>query len=166
MLTSVGSDVKVVWWFGSACIFLGAAVGRWLALRPTQSRAWQAQWVTAASGEPAVRARLQFITGLDELTVPDVKLTRSRDGTNGKAILRFEKPSVFDAVNELGQITGLYMVDGEGTISTTQVTGRFVNGVPASLEASYVMRSTEEWDRFMRFMERYAEANGMGFNKA
>lgn len=26
-----------------------------------------------------------------------------------------------------------------------QVTGRFVNGVPASLEASYVMRSTEEW---------------------
>jgi len=37
-----------------------------------------------------VRARLQFITGLDELTVPDVKLTRSRDGTNGKAILRFE----------------------------------------------------------------------------
>jgi hypothetical protein len=23
-----------------------------------------------------------------------------------------------------------------------------------------------EWDRFMRFMERYAESNGLGFSKA
>jgi photosystem II 13kDa protein len=25
------------------------------------------------------------------------------------------------------------------------------------------MRSSMEWDRFMRFMERYAEENGLGF---
>ena len=24
----------------------------------------------------------------------------------------------------------------------------------------------EEWDRFMRFMERYAESNDLGFSKA
>ena len=29
-----------------------------------------------------------------------------------------------------------------------------------------VMKSEDEWDRFMRFMERYAEANGLGFTKA
>eukprot|EP00967_Tisochrysis_lutea_P071330 scaffold94652_cov36-Tisochrysis_lutea.AAC.1 len=28
------------------------------------------------------------------------------------------------------------------------------------------VRSQYEWDRFMRFMERYAEANGLGFSKA
>jgi hypothetical protein len=28
------------------------------------------------------------------------------------------------------------------------------------------MNSPEEWDRFMRFMERYAESNGLGFTKA
>ena len=27
----------------------------------------------------------------------------------------------------------------------------------------YVMRTSMEWDRFMRFMERYAEDNGLGF---
>ena len=26
--------------------------------------------------------------------------------------------------------------------------------------------TAEEWDRFMRFMERYAESNGLGFSKA
>ncbi|HAT16130.1 MAG TPA: photosystem II reaction center protein Psb28, partial [Microcoleaceae bacterium UBA11344] len=24
----------------------------------------------------------------------------------------------------------------------------------------------EEWERFMRFMKRYSEANGLGFSKA
>jgi len=28
------------------------------------------------------------------------------------------------------------------------------------------MRSEREWERFMRFMERYAELNGLGFSKA
>jgi len=28
------------------------------------------------------------------------------------------------------------------------------------------MKSVEEWDRFMRFMERYAERNGLGFSKS
>ncbi|RAQ38751.1 photosystem II reaction center protein Psb28, partial [Arthrospira sp. O9.13F] len=29
-----------------------------------------------------------------------------------------------------------------------------------------LMRSPEEWDRFMRFMSRYAEENGLEFNKS
>jgi len=28
------------------------------------------------------------------------------------------------------------------------------------------MKSQGEWDRFMRFMERYAEQNGLGFSKS
>ena len=28
------------------------------------------------------------------------------------------------------------------------------------------MNSTAEWDRFMRFMERYSEVNNLGFKKA
>ena len=33
------------------------------------------------------------------------------------------------------------------------------------IEARYMMRSQFEWDRFMRFMDRYAESNGLGFEK-
>ncbi|MCL6755527.1 hypothetical protein KBT16_32945, partial [Nostoc sp. CCCryo 231-06] len=34
-----------------------------------------------------------------------------------------------------------------------------------ALEALYVMKSPQEWDRFMRFMERYAEENDLGLSK-
>lgn len=108
---------------------------------------------------------IQFIRGTDEQTVPDVSLTRSKDGSNGVATFLFDQPSVFDSSRELGDITGLYMEDEEGVLQTVDVSAKFVNGKPAKIEARYIMRSVKDWDRFMRFMERYAEANGLGFVK-
>lgn len=115
--------------------------------------------------EGKVKPVIQFIRGVEERVVPDVKLTRSRDGTNGVAIFSFDQPSVFDSSRELGDITGLYMCDEEGTLSTVDVSAKFLNGKPSKIEGQYVMRNTKEWDRFMRFMERYAEENELGFVK-
>lgn len=111
-------------------------------------------------------ATLEFIKGIEESTIPDVKLTRSRDGSSGTATFVFQSPAVFEASSELGDITGLYMNDDEGTISTVEVQAKFLNGKPSSIEAKLVMRSEFEWDRFMRFMERYAEEKNLGFNKS
>ena len=108
---------------------------------------------------------MQFIKGLDEPSVPDVKLTRSKDGSSGTATFIFEAPTVFESSEERGDITGLYMVDDEGEISTVDVAAKFVNGKPDRIEAKYIMRSAFEWDRFMRYMERYAEQQGLGFQK-
>ncbi|KAH9619438.1 hypothetical protein KSS87_013168 [Heliosperma pusillum] len=113
-----------------------------------------------------VKPTIQFIQGVDELTIPDVKLTKSRDGSNGTATFRFDQPSVFDSSSVVGDITGLYMIDEEGTLQSTNVNARFVNGKPAGVEAKYVMRSLREWDRFMRFMERYSNAHGLQFIKS
>ena len=110
-------------------------------------------------------AALQFIRGVDEPSVPDVKLTRSKDGSSGTATFVFDTPSVFESSEELGDITGLFMTDDEGDFSTVDVQAKFVNGKPDRIEARYVMRSAFEWDRFMRFMERYAEKQGLGFQK-
>ncbi|KAL0891192.1 hypothetical protein Bca101_015175 [Brassica carinata] len=112
-----------------------------------------------------VKPALQFIQGTDELTIPDVKLTRSRDGTNGMALFSFDQPSVFDSSGEVGEITGLYMIDEEGVIQSTDVNARFVNGKPEGIVAKHVMRTPKEWDRFMRFMERYSDQNGLQFVK-
>lgn len=112
-----------------------------------------------------VKPTIQFIQGTDEQTVPDVRLTKSKDGTNGVAIFRFEQPSVFDSSGEVGDITGFYMIDEEGVLQSVDVNAKFVNGKPAGIEAKYVMRSTREWDRFMRFMERYSNENGLQFIK-
>lgn len=113
-----------------------------------------------------VKPAIQFIQGTDEQTVPDVKLTKSRDGTNGMAIFKFDQPSVFDSSREVGDITGFYMIDEEGVLQSVDVSARFVNGKPAGIEAKFVMKSPREWDRFMRFMERYANQNGLQFVKS
>lgn len=110
-------------------------------------------------------AEIQFSRGIPEDVVPDVRLTRARDGSNGTATFYFQSPKAL-ANDSTDDITGMYMVDEEGEIVTREVKAKFVNGQPEALEAIYIMRSESEWDRFMRFMERYAEENELGFNKS
>ena len=112
-------------------------------------------------------AVIQFIQGVNEDVIPDVRLTRSRDGSTGTATFRFANPKVLEAqTTNKGTITGMYLVDEEGQIVTRDVNARLVNGKPQGIEAVYIMQSKEDWDRFMRFMERYSEDNGLTFTKA
>jgi len=114
-----------------------------------------------------LEASIQFVRGLDEKVVPNVKLTRAKDGSSGVATFTFANPNVFDASTaSMGEILGMFMIDDEGEISTTSVNARFSNGKPQAIESVYTMTSPEQWDRFMRFMERYAEANDLGFKAA
>ena len=110
-------------------------------------------------------AKIQFSRGVDETVVPDVRLTRSRSGDTGTATFIFQNPKALDS-NSTEEITGMYMVDEEGEIITREVKGKFINGKPEIIEAIYLMKSPEEWERFMRFMERYAEENGLGLSKS
>jgi photosystem II 13kDa protein len=110
---------------------------------------------------------MSFVRGLEEKVIPRVKLTRAKDGSSGVATLVFENPNVFDAATAArGEVTGLFMADEEGEIATTSVNARFTNGKPQSIESVYVMDSAEQWDRFLRFMGRYGDANGLGFQEA
>ncbi|HEY9671534.1 MAG TPA: photosystem II reaction center protein Psb28 [Waterburya sp.] len=110
-------------------------------------------------------AQIQFSRGINEEVIPDVRLTRSRDGSNGTATFYFDKPKALDS-NSTEEITGMYLIDDEGEIVTREVKGKFVNGQPSALEAIVLIKSSGEWDRFMRFMERYAEEHGLGFTKS
>ncbi|MHC5610138.1 MAG: photosystem II reaction center protein Psb28 [Nostoc sp.] len=109
--------------------------------------------------------KIQFSRGLDEEVIPDVRLTRSRTGDSGTATFIFANPKILDQ-GSTEDITGMYLIDEEGEIITREVKAKFVNGKPEELEALYVMKSAQEWDRFMRFMERYAEENDLGLSKA
>jgi len=109
-------------------------------------------------------ARIEFSKGIVEESVPEVRLTRSRNGKGGTATFRFEGPKALGSENT-EDITGMYMIDGEGEIVTREVKGIFVNGKPRALEAVHIMRSEEEWERFLRFMQSYAEEQGLEFTK-
>lgn len=110
-------------------------------------------------------AQIQFARGVDEEVIPEVRLTRSKDGSNGTATFYFQNPKVLSE-GSTQEVTGMYMIDEEGEISTREVKGKFINGKPEAIEALYLMKSTDEWDRFMRFMERYAQEHELGFEKA
>jgi hypothetical protein len=51
-----------------------------------------------------VKATYSVHSRKDEQSVPDVKLTKSRDGTIGMATFSFDHPFVFDSSRELGDI--------------------------------------------------------------
>ena len=112
-------------------------------------------------------AHIQFIKGINEKVLPDIRLTRSRDGSTGTATFHFKNANILDKSLALnGEITGMYMVDIEGILETRDVSASFVNGKPQAVEFIYIMKSPEAWDRFMRFMERYGKSNGLVFTKA
>ena len=108
-------------------------------------------------------ASISFLEGVMEPTIPEIRLTRSRDGRTGQAFFTFEEPNALSAVKE-GTIKGMSMLDEEGEIKTRDVNARFLNGNPSAIEATYVCKSEKEFERFMRFAKRYASCNGMGYS--
>jgi photosystem II protein len=114
----------------------------------------------------AKSAVIQFIRGLDEESIADVRMTRSKDGQTGRAVFIFEEPKALTEATQQDNILGMYLIDEEGELTSREVNAKFVNGKPAGIEAVYNMKSKDQWDRFMRFMNRYATANGLEFSKA
>ncbi|OKH24859.1 photosystem II reaction center protein Psb28 [Hydrococcus rivularis NIES-593] len=110
-------------------------------------------------------AEIQFARGVTEEVIPEVRLSRARNGQNGMAKFYFDSPNIFSNDTQ-EEITGMYLIDEEGEIVTREVKGKFINGKPEAVEAVVVMNSPQEWDRFMRFMERYAQEKGLQFTKA
>ena len=110
-------------------------------------------------------AAIQFFRGVDEPVVPDIRLTRSRDGMTGQALFVFEEPNAL-APEAIGDITGMFLLDEEGELITRDVKARFVNGKASALEATYTWKSEADFERFMRCAERYAESHELGFNQS
>lgn len=114
-----------------------------------------------------MKAKIQFIEGIDEKVLPNVRLTRSRNGSTGTATFHFKNPNIFNKkTTKQGEIRGMFLIDKEGTLKTREVNAKFIDGKPQSIESIYIMKSSKSWDRFMRFMENYSETNGLVFIKS
>nr|QCI06774.1 photosystem II protein W [Gayliella sp.] len=112
-------------------------------------------------------ANIQFIDGINERDIPEVKITRSKDGSTGIATFKFYNPDIIRVdMQEEGDIKGMYLKDEEGELMTTDVNAKFTNGKAKGIESIYIIKNPTEWDRFMRFMERYADENDLAFTKA
>ena len=109
-------------------------------------------------------AKIQFYDGIDEPVVPEIRLTRSKDGSTGQAFFIFEKPQALSSITS-GEIKGMRMIDSEGELLTREVKVKFIDGNPVFLEAKYIWKNTNDFDRFMRFAQSYAKSNGLGYSE-
>lgn len=113
-----------------------------------------------------MRTNIQFIKGLNETVLPDVYLTRSRDGSTGTATFHFKNPNILDqSTIKKGEITGMYLIDEEGILETPNVNVCFIHGKPEIIKSIYIMKNPESWNRFIRFMKRYVDKNCLVFTK-
>ena len=110
---------------------------------------------------------VQFIKGINETVIPEIRLTRSRTGSTGTATFRFKNPSVLKIdISNKQLISGLYLIDQEGRLLTKTLDVKFLNGKPLIIEAIYVIKTTNEWERLTRFLTRYSDKNKLTFIKA
>jgi len=109
-------------------------------------------------------AEIQFAKGITEEVIPEIKVTRSKTGSTGTATFYFKDPQILSK-DSSEEITGMYLIDSEGEIVSREVKGKFVNGEARGIEALLVMKSEAEFERFVRFMDEYAQQNGLGLDK-
>ena len=57
-------------------------------------------------------AKIQFYDGVNEPVVPEIRLTRDKNGTTGQAFFIFEKPQALSKLAS-GEITGMKLIDDE-----------------------------------------------------
>lgn len=107
-------------------------------------------------------AAIQFFRGVDETVIPDIRMTRSRDGSTGQAIFVFEEPDALGP-EMTSAISGMFLVDDEGELVSREVRGRFVNGRASAIEATYTWKTLAEFERFMRFAQSYAKRANLDF---
>ena len=105
---------------------------------------------------------IQFFNGIDEKVVPQIRLTKSKSGHAGQAYFRFENPDALLS-DDFKEIQCMYLIEEEGQITTREIhiAVSRKNGSYKAIEAIYSWRTERDFNRFMRFANRYAKKYGL-----
>jgi photosystem II Psb28-2 protein len=114
---------------------------------------------------------IEFFEGISE-ELGDVSLRRNRATGAYSVLLTF---TALRAIERFRSYTNrfakaLLLTDAEGKISIEPSSVKFIFGGPEGDELERVecrleIDQEDHWERFMRFMHRYAEANGMTYGE-
>ena len=103
------------------------------------------------------KVSIQFIKGKDEKNHPEIRLYRNTDGKKGQVIYKFNKPSSVTFEN-IESIQRMYLIDEEGELSTRKIDLKISDQYIKELKCIYNWSSEKEFERFMRFAQRYANS--------
>lgn len=112
---------------------------------------------------------IEFFVGLSE-ELSNVSLRRSKQTGIRNVLMTFERLKSLEKFQSYTTQTygDLRLIDSEGVISVTPSSLKIIWGGDEGdelkrVECGFEIEQDEQWERFMRFMHRYADANGMGY---
>lgn len=114
---------------------------------------------------------VQFFAGVEE-EIADVSLRREPRTGKRVVVMIFEKIIALEGFNSFTKqsLNSLRLTDEEGEIRVTPSSTKFIFGGDEGDELRQVrcefeLERDEHLERFMRFMHRYADANGMAYGE-
>lgn len=114
---------------------------------------------------------VQFYEGIPE-TISNVRLRQNQSTGDRSMLLIFERMEAIEQFksfrNEFSK--ALKLIDEEGMITIEPSGVKFIFGGPegddlVQVECTLEVDREDHWERLMRFMHRYAEANGMAYGE-
>lgn len=111
-------------------------------------------------------AQIQLIKGINENTLPIVKLTKSKNGKNGTATFIFISPDIFS--NKLiynRPIKGMHLLWDNKEIVGRDIQILFKDGKPFLLKVIFIFKNSQEWFNFLNFMNAYSKETGLLFSE-
>lgn len=115
---------------------------------------------------------IEFFEGIPE-ELSNVSLRQNKASGVRTAVLSFERLKSIERFNSYTKrfANSMRLTDAEGVISIEPASVQFIFGGPEGddlkrVECKLEIDRDDYWQRFMRFMHRYAEANGMAYGEA
>ncbi|MBE9205918.1 photosystem II reaction center protein Psb28 [Nostoc sp. LEGE 06077] len=112
---------------------------------------------------------IQFFAGIFE-ELSNVSLRRGKVSDKRIVAMTFNKLQALDGFNSFTKpsLNSLLLTDEEGEISVIPSSTRFIFGGDEGdelqrVECQFEIEQDNHWERFMRFMQRYSEANDMEY---
>ena len=120
------------------------------------------------SSQPSI----EFFVGIPE-ELSNVSLRRNKSTGNRTVLMTFDKIKALEKFQSFTARSdnNMRLIDSEGEISVTPSKIEFVFGGDDGdelrrVDCAFEVELEEHWERFMRFMHRYAEANGMAYSES
>lgn len=115
---------------------------------------------------------VEFFDGITE-EISNVSLRRDRTTGDRLVLLIFERLQAIEQFQSFRSrfSKALKLTDSEGVITIEPSGVKFIFTGPEGddlkqVECTLAIDREDHWDRFMRFMHRYADANGMAYGEA
>lgn len=114
---------------------------------------------------------IQFFDGIPE-ELDGVSLRRNRSTGARTVLMTFRQLKSIERFNSFRNrfSNAMRLIDSEGELQVEPSSVKFYFCGPEGddfdrLECRFEIDRDDHWERFMRFMERYAEANGMAYGE-